>query len=315
MSAGRRTPRRRLPEDHAGERAILDACRGLIDRRALRAGWHPLAALYHYGTRDVPIRQGAEAEARDAELERRALTDPPPSPFKETVGRGTAVPILPYSGKFPRVLLARRTWRGFGERPLAREELGSLLDLTFGYQMDGLTQGGRVLFKTSPSGGACHPIEGYVLALRVRGVAPGLYHYSPRTRRLHLVRRGATPRQAASYLAGQDWYSGAAAIVIMTAVLPRVWWRYPNARSYRAILLDAGHVCQTFCLVATWLGLAPFCTMAMDDGRVERDLGIDGTSEIALYAAGVGSKPADGRWVQWPGHRPVPKRARPSRQS
>jgi SagB-type dehydrogenase family enzyme len=93
----------------------------------------------------------------------------------------------------------------------------------------------------------------------------------------------------------------------MTAVLPRVWWRYPNARSYRAILLDAGHVCQTFCLVATWLGLAPFCTMAMDDRRIERDLRIDGTHEILLYAAGVGSKPADGRWVQWPGHRPIPR--------
>ena len=93
----------------------------------------------------------------------------------------------------------------------------------------------------------------------------------------------------------------------MTAVLPRVWWRYPNARSYRTILLEAGHVCQTFCLVATWLDLAPFCTMAMDDSRIERDLRIDGTHEILLYAAGVGSKPADGRWVQWPGHRPIPR--------
>jgi hypothetical protein len=73
-------------------------------------------------------------------------------------------------------------------------------------------------------------------------------------------------------------------------------------------------VCQTFCLVATWLGLAPFCTMAMDDERVERDLGIDGTREILLYAAGVGSKPSDGRWVQWPGHRPIPSHPRLSHE-
>jgi SagB-type dehydrogenase family enzyme len=128
------------------------------------------------------------------------------------------------------------------------------------------------------------------------------------------VQRGGSSALASGYLAGQSWYGKAGAIIFLTAVLPRVWWRYPHARSYRSILLDAGHVCQTFCLVATWLGLAPFCTMAMDDARVERDLGIDGTREILLYAAGVGSKPADGRWVQWPGHRPVPRHPRLSRE-
>jgi nitroreductase len=86
----------------------------------------------------------------------------------------------------------------------------------------------------------------------------------------------------------------------MTAVLPRLYWRYEHPRAYRALLLEAGHVCQTFCLAATWLGLAPFCTMALDDSRIERDLGIDGVEEALIYAAGAGTRPADGRWVQWP---------------
>jgi hypothetical protein len=55
--------------------------------------------------------------------------------------------------------------------------------------------------------------------------------------------------------------------------------------------LDAGHLCQTFCLVATALDLAPFCSMALADSAVERDAGVDGVAEIALYAAGVGRKP------------------------
>ena len=276
---------------------------------ALRAGWDLLAALFHFGTKDVGILQGADAEAFEAALERRADSDPPPPPVKRPRGRGAALPARPFVGQFARVLLARRTWRGFGREAITRTDLGTLLHLTFGYQMSGRTQGGRVLFKTSPSGGACHPIEAYVLALRVRGLTPALYHYSPQTRRLHALRRGARAELASLYLAGQSWYARAGAIVFMTAVLPRVWWRYPGARSYRTVLLDAGHVCQTFCLVATWLGLAPFCTMALADSRIERDLKIDGLSEVVLYAAGVGSKPADGRWVQWPGHRPVPKRS------
>ena len=306
MTAARSRPRRRNDEI-AQKRALLEFRRNISYGPAVRAGWDPLAALYHYGTKDVEIRRGAEAEAFEAYLEHRALTDPPYPPFKKPAGRGIAIPTRPYVGTFPKVLLARRTWRGFGRQPVGRQDLGSLLDLTFGYQMDGWRQGGRVLFKTSPSGGACHPIEAYVLALRVRGLAPALYHYSPRTGRLHLVRRSASPALASAYLAGQSWFGDAGALVLMTAVLPRVWWRYPNARSYRAILLEAGHVCQTFCLVATWLDLAPFCTMAMDDSLIERDLCIDGTHEILLYAAGVGSKPADGRWVQWPGHRPIPR--------
>jgi SagB-type dehydrogenase family enzyme len=81
-------------------------------------------------------------------------------------------------------------------------------------------------------------------------------------------------------------------VVVMTAVFARTQWKYPASRAYRAVLLDAGHLGQTFCLVATWLGLAPFCTMALADSRIERDLGIDGVTESVLYAAGVGVRPA-----------------------
>jgi hypothetical protein len=55
--------------------------------------------------------------------------------------------------------------------------------------------------------------------------------------------------------------------------------------------MEAGHACQTFCLTATWLGLAPFCSMALADTAIETMLGLDGVSESVLYAAGVGSRP------------------------
>ena len=275
-----------------------------LRNRALRANWPALAARYHFGTRAVPYVHGEEAAAYDAYLIHRARVESPPLPFKPHPGGGIALPRATHSGPLPEVLLSRRTWRGFGTRAISRRALGSLLDLTYGCHMTGIRQGVRVMFRTFPSGGGCHPIEAYVLALRVEGVRPGLYHYASKTRRLHLIKRGATPELAAGYLADQPWFGGAGALVFMTAIMPRVWWRYPHPRSYRTVLLEAGHACQTFCLVATWLRLAPFCTNALDDERVERDLGIDGTNEILLYAAGVGTRPADGRWVQWPGHRP-----------
>jgi SagB-type dehydrogenase family enzyme len=273
-------------------------------RRAQRDGWPALAARYHDGTRAVSFLVNQEAAEYDAYLRQRVRLEDPPQPFKQPAGRGVPLPAGPYSGEFTDVLRSRRTWRGFGSRPVARRSLGALMDLTFGCQLTGIRQGVQVIFRTFPSGGACHPLEAYVLAVRVAGVAPGLYHYSPQTRRLHLKRRLAARGLIGAYLAGQTWFDGAGALVLMTALMPRVWWRYPHPRSYRAVLLEAGHACQTFCLVATWLGLAPFCTIAMDDDRIERDLGIDGTRETLLYAAGVGTRPADGRWVQWPGLRP-----------
>jgi SagB-type dehydrogenase family enzyme len=304
-----------LPRRPPVDKAVTEACRR-IPEGAAGKGWQPLAAAFHFGTRDIRWRRGAALDMFEAAQTHRAVTDPPPPPFKAVVGAGTPLPAGPYRGEFARVLLARRTWRGFGSAPLIREQLGPLLDLTFGAQMAGAPRsGGEVIFKTSPSGGARHPIEAYVLVLRVTGVTPGFYHYAPKTGRLHLVRKGASSAQAVDFLAGQTWFEGAAAIVFMSALLPRLWWRYDHARVYRAALLEAGHVCQTFCLTATWLGLAPFCTMALEDSRIERALKIDGVTEVLLYAAGVGSRPADGRWVQWPGNTPDISATAPPKKS
>ena len=193
------------------------------------------------------------------------------------------------------MLLERRTWRHFSRRALDLGSLATLLGLTWGVQQWSTVRGqGRVSLKTSPSGGARHPIEAYVLVLRVRDLPRGLYHYASDCHALERLSDRATSRQIVKYCAGQSWYGPAAAVVIMTAVFAREQWRYRGPRAYRAVLLDAGHLCQTFCLVATWLDLAPFCTMAVADSLIEHDLGIDGVSESALYLAGVGTRPAAG---------------------
>jgi SagB-type dehydrogenase family enzyme len=88
--------------------------------------------------------------------------------------------------------------------------------------------------------------------------------------------------------------------MFMTAVFQRNQWKYRDSAAYRTVILDAGHMCQTFCLTATWLGLAPFCTMALADSKVEKDLGLDGISESAIYAAGVGTRPLKKDWAPWP---------------
>jgi SagB-type dehydrogenase family enzyme len=199
------------------------------------------------------------------------------------------------------VLRARRTWRRLSHRPLSDSDLSTLLGLTFGVQrtIDGGALGAGPL-KTSPSGGGRHPIEAYVVVRNVAGVQPGIYHYEPYAHRLACLKPHASSRTIRAYLPQQPWYGRAGALIVMSAVFARAEWQYQYPRTYRAIAMETGHFCQTFCLVATALGLAPFCSDALDDRLVERDLGIDGVREAVLYAAGVGTRPRGSTWEPWP---------------
>jgi SagB-type dehydrogenase family enzyme len=270
--------------------------------RAMQAweGWNPAAGLFHFSTKDVRYTTDPVEERRF--LRHRAKEWPLPPPTKcYRRARKFHLPLPAVESELPRVLLARRTWRRFSKEPIALASLGILMRLTWGVQRWTRVPGfGRLALKTSPSGGARHPIEVYLLALRVAGLPRGLYHYAADTHQLELVKKGASSGQIASFLPGQGWYGSAGALMLMTAVFARTQWKYRSPRAYRAVLLEAGHLCQTFCIVATWLRLAPFCTLALNDSRVEKHLGLDGVAESVIYAAGVGTRPPGVEWAPEP---------------
>lgn len=251
--------------------------------------WGEEARFFHFITKHT-FRSGVPNERRytPAYLKRY----PQPAQIK-THPRANQI-SLPRRGarpdsEFERILLGRRTHRHFAKGSVSLEQLSTVLDLTWGIKGHLLWPGlGPLPLKTSPSGGARHPLEVYIFALRVAGLPRGVYHYRADRQALELIRRGTTEDRLVKLCAGQDWIRGCAALFVMTAVLPRVMWRYRFSRAYRVVLLEAGHFCQTFCLVATWLGLAPFCTAAFADAKLEKELGIDGANETVLYAAGVG---------------------------
>jgi SagB-type dehydrogenase family enzyme len=131
------------------------------------------------------------------------------------------------------------------------------------------------------------------MAVRIKGLPPGLYHYASDRHVLERLSRGLRRGGVQRYLPTQYAYEDAAALVFFCAHYDRLLRRYPYARAYRAAAIEAGHLCQTFCLTATWMGLAPFCSMALNDHHVEEDLRLDGVSESIVYAAGVGMRPLD----------------------
>jgi SagB-type dehydrogenase family enzyme len=267
--------------------------------------WNPQAGFFHVTTRNAhAIAPAADFAASRERVWRRALDTPRPPLFKSV--RATTRLALPAPREdvgMAGALLARRTWRRFGAGAIALRDLSTLLLLTWGVQGWAVGEGGeRFALRTSPSGGALQSLEVYVLTLGVAGLGRGLYHYAPTQHTLSLVKRGVRRDRVSRYLAGQWWFESAAAICFMSAVFERVQWKYRFPRAYRTVLTEAGHFCQTFCLIATDLGLAPFCTQAIVEDAIEADLGLDGLRESVLYAAGVGLRPSDGRPGQWPDH-------------
>jgi SagB-type dehydrogenase family enzyme len=257
--------------------------------------WNPAAGFFHFSTKDQAFAMDHFGAFQ--ELKRRAKSDPMPLPVK-SYPRAPRTTLARAAGnsEFAQVLRNRRTWRKFSASPVPQQDLGEILDLTFGIQqwvdVPGL---GTAATKTSPSGGGLHPIEAYVVVRRVRGLRSGVYHYNPKEHQLEWLRGGLSREALKKILGNQWWFADAAFFVLMTAIFPRTRWKYHFPRVYRAVLLEAGHLCQTFCLTATWRGLAPFCTIALADSQWEKLLGIDGVNESILYAAGAGVRPSDER--------------------
>ena len=279
--------------------------RGLLDRSDRPASpqaaamaaldrWNPEAGFFHTATKNVHFWSPLDA-ARKARLQ--SATWPMPAPVKRYRGSATIDLPRPRSGEFGDVLRRRRTWRRFSAGPVALGDLATVLGLAAGVQRWVRTPAGEVPLKTSPSGGARHPIECYVIAARVSGLRPGVYHYASDRHALERLRGPVSSKRIARYYPSSSYFARAPVQVFFTAVFERQVWRYPYARAYRAALAEAGHVCQTFCLSATWLGLAPFCLMGLADSLIEGDLGVDGVRESVVYAAGLGLPPKGVGWA------------------
>jgi len=218
---------------------------------------------------------------------------PPPSHFHS---RGEAIPLAPgdRNGPLFEALATRHTSRGFDrEAPLAAAELSTVLRYVWGCH--GTARLGDdlvVLKKTSPSGGSLHPIEVYPLVRAVEGIEPGLYHYSVESHGLEPVERmGAAEAEALgnAFLGGQWYFASAAVLFVMAARFDRSFWKYrDHDKAYTAILLDAGHLSQTFYLVCQELGLGAFVAGAINDATIDDRLGLPVFDEGALAVCGCG---------------------------
>lgn len=307
--------------DEAGTRhprAILDGllAKGLLIGEAGEAGsrdrmlrdthWRPVSAAMHYASRwrDVDTEQ---SERDFQQHSRRSMLDhlgSAPPPVRETAGARLALAAAeqtPLEGLLRRRVTCRNHDRS---RALGFAEFSAVMYRTFGARaVDDSAAGMRILKKSAPSAGGLHATEAYVLVQRVEGVACGLHHYHPIDHALVPIKSldAAEARALAKrFVAAQDYFADAHALVVPTSRFARNFWKYRNhAKAYRALILDVGHLSQTLYLAATELGLGAFVTAAINEVDIEQAFGLDPLEEGPLAVCGFGLRAAERAEVEF----------------
>lgn len=172
-------------------------------------------------------------------------------------------PSLKSDRSLEQLLVQRRSIRDYSDTALSITEVGQLL-----WAAQGITHAQG--FRTAPSAGALYPLELYLVATRVAGLAEGVYHYQPGHHRLEKIRDGVLDELSRSALS-QSCVKQAAAVIVLAAVYERTTRKY-GKRGRRYVHMEVGHAAQNIFLQSIALDLATVTVGAFDDGKVAKVL-------------------------------------------
>lgn len=216
-----------------------------------------------------------------------------------TVKPYTDRPKIPLPASFPasarsfdEVLLNRRSARGFAPGNVSLAALAKGMVHAYGITRFNDDNDFPRPFRAIPSGGALFPLEIYLHAARVDGLAPGLYHFDPEDRTLDVLQPGDASDRIVRFMVQPDLFRQAAATLFVSAVFFRAVFKYAD-RGYRFILLEAGHLAQNVLLTWESLGLAGVTIGGYLDRSADRFLSLDGVNESIVYILHAGLPAAD----------------------
>ena len=196
------------------------------------------------------------------------------------------LPLPKYRGEISveEALFKRRSIRAYKDEPLTLSEVSQLLWATGGKTIDAITGATRVY----PSAGGIYPLEIYLVAGDVAGLAPGIYHYNWQAHTLKQIKQGDLRRQLMGAALRQGAIGSAPASIVVTAVYSRTTRKYGERGKKRYVSMDMGGAGQNVYLQAEALGLGTVVIGAFRDEAVKKVLGIE--DETPLYIMPVGRK-------------------------
>jgi len=263
-------------------------------------GWDELSRIFHIGTKNIPCEQISQDINEWSKHYLDHCTDvlatpAPGARLAEQAGDRIALPEPACMPLCPlaKTLIERKTCRAFTDQAVSIEDVSTLLYLSLGYlrerekDVDESIAEGLTARRSSPSGGGLNACEGFVLIQHVNGLKAGLYAYHSADHSLSFV-NPLPDSPLGQLLCGQHFINDLPIGVFITARFDKLWWKYEHSRVYRMAYVEAGHISQTFQLVATALGLSTWLTGAMTDDQVETLLKIENTPEQPLFFVGCG---------------------------
>lgn len=173
---------------------------------------------------------------------------------------------------------SRRSVRGFAPRPLRLTDVSQLL-----WACQGISGPGGL--RTAPSAGALYPLEVYLVAGEVEGLAPGIYRYIPAEHALETVRNGDFRIELSESALNQAAVRDAPAVLVIAAVYERTTGKY-GERGIRYVDMEAGHAAQNVYLQAGSLDIGTVSIGAFHDGEMQKILSLE--DETPLYLMPMG---------------------------
>jgi SagB-type dehydrogenase family enzyme len=209
--------------------------------------------------------------------------------YKEMAGPGEAFTLpTPTDSTLLRLMRSRESCREFQMRSMPLEILSTVLGGAYGVaRLKRLSGAGSAYFRTAPSAGGLFPLELYALVRDVEGVADGVHHYNVRRHALEPLKVGRWFEELDQALIMASVLQRANLLLFLSAVFTRSQKKY-GPRGYRYATLEAGHVAQNICLLATEQGLGSLCVGGFYDSKLNRFLGLDGISEAVVYTLALG---------------------------
>lgn len=173
-------------------------------------------------------------------------------------------PRLKSGYSFEKVLGERRSVREYSSEELTLANVSQLL-----WSAQGVTHPEG--WRTTPSAGAAFPLELYLAAGKVNGLAQGLYRYRAAQHKLIQIGNKDLRADLAGAAPGQEWMKGSAIIIVIAAVYDRATRKY-GQRGIRYAHMEVGHAAQNVYLQAASLNLGTTLVGAFDDKRVKEVL-------------------------------------------
>ena len=178
-----------------------------------------------------------------------------------------------------KAMTLRRSVRTFAEEPLSISDISQIL-----WAAQGITkkteklptkwnekyewQGG---YRTAPSAGALYPMELYLVAGNVAGLAKGVYKYISKDHSLKKAMDGDKRAEVYNVALLQGSIKEAAALVVMAGVFERTSFKYGD-RAERYVHMEVGFIGENIYLQGIPLGIGTVMIGAFQDEELKKVL-------------------------------------------